>query len=132
MTDDVACMCACVCVCVLTWHACMYAQAFINTARAIYNKIEQGVFDVSNEARAHLLLTWHDCLPCVHAHADGFARPLRLFWACFAVARADVWHQGWLRRGRPRGQRLRAPGRRSARSRKEQLLLSAPGETAGA
>jgi hypothetical protein len=27
------------------------AQAFINTARAIYNKIEQGVFDVSNEAR---------------------------------------------------------------------------------
>jgi hypothetical protein len=26
-------------------------QAFINTARAIYNKIEQGVFDVSNEAR---------------------------------------------------------------------------------
>jgi Ras-related protein Rab-2A len=27
-------------------------EAFINTARAIYTKIEQGVFDVSNEARA--------------------------------------------------------------------------------
>jgi hypothetical protein len=28
------------------------AQAFINTARKIYEKIEQGVFDVSNEVRA--------------------------------------------------------------------------------
>jgi Ras-related protein Rab-2A len=37
--------CVCVCVCVFL------EQAFINTARAIYNKIEQGVFDVSNEAR---------------------------------------------------------------------------------
>ena len=26
-------------------------EAFINTARAIYTKIEQGVFDVSNEVR---------------------------------------------------------------------------------
>jgi len=26
-------------------------EAFINTARAIYGKIEQGVFDVSNEVR---------------------------------------------------------------------------------
>ncbi len=26
-------------------------QAFINTARKIYEKIEQGVFDVSNEVR---------------------------------------------------------------------------------
>ena len=26
-------------------------QAFINTARKIYKKIEQGVFDVSNEVR---------------------------------------------------------------------------------
>ena len=28
------------------------AQAFINTARKIYEKIEQGVFDVSNEVSA--------------------------------------------------------------------------------
>jgi hypothetical protein len=43
----------CACVRVLTWQGCVlvWAQAFINTARAIYNKIEQGVFDVSNEAR---------------------------------------------------------------------------------
>ena len=30
-------------------------QAFINTARKIYEKIEQGVFDVSNEVRAHTI-----------------------------------------------------------------------------
>ncbi len=28
-----------------------WVQAFINTARKIYEKIEQGVFDVSNEVR---------------------------------------------------------------------------------
>lgn len=28
-------------------------EAFINTARAIHGKIEQGVFDVSNEVRQH-------------------------------------------------------------------------------
>ena len=32
------------------WGAC--EQAFINTARKIYEKIEAGVFDVSNEVRA--------------------------------------------------------------------------------
>lgn len=31
---------------------CRLPQAFINTARKIYEKIEQGVFDVSNEVRA--------------------------------------------------------------------------------
>ena len=29
----------------------MAMQAFINTARKIYEKIEQGVFDVTNEVR---------------------------------------------------------------------------------
>ena len=29
----------------------LWLQAFINTARKIYEKIEQGVFDVSNEVR---------------------------------------------------------------------------------
>ncbi len=28
-------------------------QAFINTARKIYEKIDQGIFDVSNEVSAH-------------------------------------------------------------------------------
>lgn len=41
---------------------CDGLQAFINTARKIYEKIEQGVFDVSNEVRA--LLT-----PMLHARA---------------------------------------------------------------
>ena len=31
--------------------ACRGVQAFINTARKIYEKIEQGVFDVSNEVQ---------------------------------------------------------------------------------
>ena len=33
---------------------CGGAQAFINTARKIYEKIEQGIFDVSNEVRTVL------------------------------------------------------------------------------
>lgn len=32
-----------------------FLQAFINTARKIYEKIETGVFDVSNEVRAYAL-----------------------------------------------------------------------------
>ena len=38
-----------------------FLQAFINTARKIYEKIEQGVFDVSNEV-LHLL---QRLLPCI-------------------------------------------------------------------
>lgn len=30
----------------------LFFQAFINTAREIYRKIQDGVFDVSNEVRA--------------------------------------------------------------------------------
>lgn len=33
-------------------HFAPFVQAFINTARKIYEKIEQGVFDVSNEVSA--------------------------------------------------------------------------------
>ena len=43
-------------------HAAL--QAFINTARKIYEKIEQGVFDVSNEVRGVVQL-----YAPVHAHA---------------------------------------------------------------
>jgi hypothetical protein len=46
-------------------------QAFINTARKIYEKIEQGVFDVSNEVPncpffcpfACSCQAYHGCLP---------------------------------------------------------------------
>jgi hypothetical protein len=40
-------------------HACVYiisVQAFINTAREIYKKIQDGVFDVSNEVSRQALL----------------------------------------------------------------------------
>lgn len=43
-------------------------QAFINTARKIYEKIDQGIFDVSNEVRLPLACTEthtyaHTCFP---------------------------------------------------------------------
>ena len=50
-----------------SWH--VDAQAFINTARKIYEKIEQGVFDVSNEVRL-AGLSYHsiscNCQPSMH------------------------------------------------------------------
>jgi hypothetical protein len=35
----------------LLWVGAVCSQAFINTAREIYKKITDGVFDVSNEVR---------------------------------------------------------------------------------
>lgn len=46
----------------LLLHAVL--QAFINTAREIYKKIQDGVFDVSNEVRAaavRRLVAWQVC-----------------------------------------------------------------------
>ena len=88
-------------------------EAFINTARAIYGKIEQGVFDVSNEVRqTEQSATARNHRAAHHAVSD-------------AALRADVRHQGGLRRGRRRGRRHRAAGRVGAGSRKVVLLLSA-------
>lgn len=61
----------------LAWPAvvCACLQAFINTAREIYKKIQDGVFDVSNEARGRFQCL-HMC-GCTtnacgqHLHAPG-------------------------------------------------------------
>ena len=38
-----------------------YVQAFINTAKEIYQKIQDGVFDVNNEVSCHFsCLLWND------------------------------------------------------------------------
>jgi len=37
---------------VCVWEYCI--QAFINTAKEIYQKIQDGVFDVNNEVSSHI------------------------------------------------------------------------------
>ena len=51
-------------------------QAFINTARKVYEKIEQGVFDVSNEvgcfyAPARMVQFFQFCMHALLASAHG-------------------------------------------------------------
>ena len=68
-------------------------QAFINTARKIYEKIETGVFDVSNEVRS--LPPVHECACCLAllyadlSHGPGLK-------SCVADHPAVIRHQGWL------------------------------------
>jgi hypothetical protein len=61
----------CVNLCCCCGHSCATQhQAFINTAREIYKKISDGVFDVSNEVRVPLCVhVWG----CQHTQGDGGA-----------------------------------------------------------
>ena len=109
------------------------AQAFINTARKIYEKIEQGIFDVSNEVRAdpthvsqlagcplwecrerwRVSVSWRLGMSEVFSGLSA-TRCERAVWC------AVIWDQGGLRSGRA-GRKHSAPWR--GRPRKEQLLL---------
>ncbi len=85
-------------------------QAFINTAREIYKKIQDGVFDVTNEVRGlHQCVLSDMCTQrCISEQDTGCngrqpciacTRNLTLYpnWVFSAVLR----HQGWLRRSGP-------------------------------
>ena len=82
----------------------LLAQAFINTARKIYEKIETGVFDVSNEVRnccifrcAFLPLVVIVPEPCTAAAREGRAKMLTR--QCL-VLHTVLRHQGGLWCGR--------------------------------
>lgn len=52
-------------------------EAFINTAKKIYDKIQQGVFDVANEVRRSSFLLSFAARMLIHVHTAGSARMLR-------------------------------------------------------
>ena len=91
-----------------------YWQAFINTARKIYEKIEQGVFDVTNEVRRYTDLHY-DQLPSSLLQDSSHL----VFVSYSAVLR----HQGGLWSGWWRRWRHSAPRRLSGCSKVQLLLL---------
>ena len=130
---------------------CPPPQAFINTAREIYKKIQDGIFDVSNEVPARV--------DALHVGAPrGLCGPAANVWACSKCVHpgdcpvqyaceqlppprcdqpsappscAVVRHQGGLRRRRsqPVDDQARGVG---AASREQQLLLKRGSQRSGA
>lgn len=75
-------------------------EAFINTAKKIYDKIQQGVFDVANEVRQRVV---DACLPIrrlwyARCHRAGCSHTVAMGGLMCAAKRHQGWYQcGWWR-----------------------------------